>query len=213
MKKTTVNLLCILIIGILSCSIIVPGINISQAFIKGYNDGVDSEIVYTPVRVSYKVTDSEYFHPDKNIKSADGETYPFSSHSGILMVHDNKIPNWYFGVTLASFIAELVLFILLIVEFLQFIININHNRLFDHRNVKRLRRFGIYLIFIALLQCVLGICDDSVVNSLNISDSTVSLEASWGFPWGNLLIGMIALLMSQIWSIALEMKKEQDLTI
>lgn len=214
MKKTSINILCILIIAILAGSILVPGVAFIDGFTAGFNDAGTSTVEsHTPIRVQYNSPTKDMFRPDSTVKSQDGSEYAIAHRTGIILVPDEKIPSWYEAITCIFVLVEFILFIMLVVELIQFLININHNRIFDMRNVKRIRRFGIYLIIIAVLQCANGLTDVMVVYSFNIYSGTSPLTAIWTIPWSNLLIGMIALLLSQIWKMGLEMKKEQDLTI
>lgn len=213
MKKTSINILCIAIIAILAGSILVPGIALVDGFAAGFNSSDKTQETYTPVMVHYNASSEDMFRPDSEVFSADGTRYPITYRTGIILVPDNKIPVWYTSTTIVCISIELILFIMLVVELIQFLININHNRIFDIRNVKRLRRFGIYLILIAIFQSVNGLTDVISVYSLNISSENTPLTAIWSIPWGNLLLGLLALLLSQIWSMGLQMKKEQELTI
>lgn len=213
MKKTSINILCILILAILAGSILVPGIALVDGFTAGLNSSETTEVSYTPVMVHYNVSSKDMFRPDSAVYSTDGTRFPIVHRTGIILVPDNKIPGWYSATTIVCVSIEVILFIMLVVELIQFLININHNRIFDIRNVKRLRRFGIYLILIAFFQCINGLTDVMAVMSLSIISEHSPLTAIWTIPWSNLLIGLLALLLSQIWSMGLEMKKEQELTI
>lgn len=99
------------------------------------------------------------------------------------------------------------------IEFIKFIININKGYIFDNKNVKRLKRFSYYLISISVLKCVAGVIEDCLFSQLGLEMDGYSISSYWLLPWGTLLLGLLSLLMAQVWSRGIEMKEEQELTI
>ncbi len=55
--------------------------------------------------------------------------------------------------------------------------------------------------------------EDYMFSQLGFTIPGYQLSTFWTIPWGSLLMGLLAMLMAQIWSRGLEMKEEQELTI
>lgn len=107
---------------------------------------------------------------------------------------------------------QLILYIWAVVLFIRLIISINKSDIFNWRNVRRLRRMGIFLIVAfccTLISAYLGLCSVEEVFSLrgyelslsDVTDTTV------------LVLGICSLIVGEIFAIGLKMKEEQDLTI
>ena len=99
-----------------------------------------------------------------------------------------------------------------LVLFIRIVVAVNRSDIFNWRNVRRLRRLGILLIvgFVCvLLPEYLSLCSLREVFSLEAYDLTLSDSVKVN----NLLLGLIALIVAEIFAIGLKMKEEQDLTI
>ena len=99
-----------------------------------------------------------------------------------------------------------------LVLFIRIVVAVNRSDIFNWRNVRRLRRLGILLIvgFICvLLPEYLSLCSLREVFSLEAYDLTLTDSVKVT----NLLLGLIALIVAEVFAIGLKMKEEQDLTI
>lgn len=99
-----------------------------------------------------------------------------------------------------------------LVLFIRIVVSVNRSDIFNWRNVRRLRRLGILLIvgFVCvLLPEYLSLCSLREVFSLEAYDLTLSDSVKVT----NLLLGLISLIVAEIFAIGLKMKEEQDLTI
>ena len=99
-----------------------------------------------------------------------------------------------------------------LVLFIRIVVAVNRSDIFNWRNVRRLRRLGILLIvgFVCvLLPEYLSLCSLREVFSLEAYDLTLSDSVKVT----NLLLGLISLIVAEIFAIGLKMKEEQDLTI
>lgn len=229
MKKTYINALCILIIVILAGSILAPAFYLGNAFLAGWTSGMDQSGVssdelnkindnnsldaYVPIDICFNADLRTVISSQDSLMFDNGETYPLVLSRGTVMVPEEKWGMELSWLTLSLYILSFVLFVLLMIEFIKFIININKERIFVPKNVVRLRRFGWYLISIAGLRCAAGIIEDRMFSNLGLTLSGYDPSSYWAFPWGNLLIGLLALLMAQVWARGLEMKEENELTI
>jgi len=225
-KKTSINILCILIILTIGASIMAPAFKLSSIFISGFMAGwqqastsneasgsMNSIEDSLPLDVAFMPDASTVMHGKDCITFEDGNSYPVIYDRVALLVPDKEIPIYLSLTPTLLNLACFVLFIFLAIEFIRFIVNINKGLVFDIKNVKRLKRFSYYLISIAILRCAAGIIDDMTLSSFGLNLQGYSLSASWSFPWVSLILGLLALLMARIWERGIEMKEEQELTI
>lgn len=228
MKKTSINILCVLIIVILAGSVLTPAYYLGSVFFMGVRHGFYGEMSETaettglpgsydpsstvPVDVSFQ-PDFETMIKGNEIIMFGDDSYPTALTRATLMVPSEKWDNSLSWTAITLYVACFVLFILLLIQFIRFIVNINRGNIFVRGNVMRLRRFAWYLISIAVLKCIAGIIEDCMFSRLDIRLDGYTLSTYWTMPWGTLMLGLLALVMAQIWSRGLEMREEQDLTI
>ena len=114
---------------------------------------------------------------------------------------------------IGCYAAGVILFVCFVVAFVKFIININKGRIFVRKNIGLLRRIAWYLISVALLRCAGGIADDTMLSNMPVKLGAYEVTTYWTLPWSVLIIGLISLLMAEIWARGLQMREEQELTI
>lgn len=218
MKKTSINLLSILVIALLAVAYILPAINMLTTFVTGFSherteQSVEMYASSTPVETALLPSASVLNNPTDSLTFSNGETMPVVYQQAIVMAPDH---DFY----VKSFICEVVLTVISIVLYCfalwllgKFVININKSHIFESSNVKILNRFGICMLIIALLDCVSGFVQTQMVETAGLVRQGYDFAAVWEVPWGTFLIGAIALLLGQVWSLGLQMREEQDLTI
>ncbi|MBD5203247.1 MAG: DUF2975 domain-containing protein [Bacteroidales bacterium] len=220
MKRISINILCILIIGILSISVLLPGYYLGSSFAEGMRMGYrmadsreNADVNINPVEVYFEPSSELIVFPKDTITFDDGRRVPVIVKQATILEEDRDVsamPAWVSGIcTLLS----LVCLVLLIVEFVKFIININRGQIFVDANVRRLRRFGLYLLCIAFLGIVSGLAQESLVNSLELTLDGYRVSAYWSLPFSNILIGLLALLIAQVWSRGIMLEEELRLTV
>lgn len=220
MKKTSINLLCILIICILSGSVLFPayylGTTISEGFRAGWemaDRGDNREINFQSVEVYFQPTPECVIAPSDSIVSNDGVRYPMVVRQASVLTPTTSSTSVSLWITGISYVFSLVCCLLFIIEFVKFIMNINRGEVFVSINVKRLRRFSLYLMIMALLNIISGISQELLLSSLSISLEGYAVSAYWTIPWSNLLLALLALLIAQIWSRGIALEEEQQLTV
>lgn len=220
MKKTSINLLCILIICILSVSVLLPayylGARFTEGFVMGYEmAGTEAEVKteVSALDVYFEPSSELVIFPKDSITFDDGRRLPVVVKQASVIV-DRKClssaPIWISG---GCTVLSLVCFVLLLVEFVKFIVNINRGQIFVEANVKRLRRFSYCLITIALLGIISGVSQESLVSSMGLTLEGYKVSAYWVLPLGNLLFGLLALLVAQVWSQGIMLEEELRLTV
>lgn len=218
--KKTINTLCITIICVIAASVIMPTYQLGYYFGAGFQAGWNAESQEsllkdnTPLSLAF-IPDFDKLAnvPDTIIDNKSGDILPIALTQGALYVPDNKIPQWY---TIIAIICELGLIctaITLLVKFIRLIININKDKIFEHTNVKLLRHIGLMLLIITLIQLTLGVTGEIVVETLPYQFTGYTYGSYWQLPWSNLLLGLVSLLMAQIWHRGIKMREEQELTI
>lgn len=227
MNKISINLICALIIVILGASIAAPLFKIGNIFYAGFMEGFtsagngDSEIATelmayedsAPVDIEFVPDIPTMLAGNDSIAIGTSAKYPVILDRASVLVPEKELSSPLSWTTTIFYIVSLVLFILLMIEFIKFIININKGVIFDEKNVKRLTRFSYYLISIAILRCAVGIIEDIMISNINLEFKGYTISAYWSIPWSTLLLGLLALLMAKVWSRGLDMEKEQELTI
>lgn len=144
-----------------------------------------------------------------NEKSA---TYVPATYSSLLVSVETRPSTWNKITDKILVFLQLILYIWAVVLFVRLIISINKSDIFNWRNVRRLRRIGIFLIIAfccTLISAYLSMCNVEEVFSVRgyelslseVTDTTV------------LVLGICSLIVGEIFAIGLKMKEEQDLTI
>ena len=119
---------------------------------------------------------------------------------------------WQGVVTGLASLVSTVAIVWALVLFIRLVVSVNRSDIFNWRNVRRLRRLGVLLIvgFVCvLLPEYLSLCSLREVFALESYD----LILSDSVKVTNLLLGLIALIVAEVFAIGLKMKEEQDLTI
>lgn len=214
MKKISINALCIIIIAILATNILTTIWSGTMAFLDGWK-AADNKFVEQSIPLNIQVPRS----PDMRFVPTDTATldgdkvFPAIVKRATIFVPSHESPSQLRIFNSICMLGQLVLLMMLIAQFIKFIVNINKGLIFEYVNVVHLRRFGIYLILIALLQCAIGLCDDYSVRLMGLTNDGLPVTSGWSMPWTDFLFGCLALLMAQIWTRGLRMREEQDLTI
>ncbi len=202
---------------------------LGEAFFAGMKDGYDQTTAVpinektqktstapterNMVDISFEPNFSTMLRGTDSLTFTNGERYQTIMTRSMIMVPKEKYSSGYSWGVNVLYITCLVLYVLLLVQFIRFIININNGNIFDKKNVTRLRRFALYLISISVLKCIAGLIEDSMLSGLSLSLEGYTLSAYWEIPWDTMLLGLLALLMAQVWSYGLQLKEDQALTI
>ena len=55
--------------------------------------------------------------------------------------------------------------------------------------------------------------EDYMLSNLSLNLDGYTISSYWELPWDTMLLGLLALLMAQVWSYGLQLKEDQALTI
>ena len=97
------------------------------------------------------------------------------------------------------------------VLFIQLIVAINKSDIFNWKNVRRLRWLGVALLLNFLSEAVPALMNDYELSSV-FSLSGYSMETSIDSVM-LVILGLVSLIVGEVFAIGLKMKEEQDLTI
>lgn len=204
--KVSINLLCVLIISIVVVSTV---LNMSALAI-GFSHGAGNvEATDLPMQVSLM---PQVALPDTITNDA-GDKIPVAVERGAVFVPFDKVS---VGVAISSAIANLLIiiaFIFLLFYLVKFIIGVNKGLIFVERNVKLLRKIGVCLLVTAIAQFASTCLDLSVINDTYIFPAKYSSNLIMSFSWADLVLGLVAFLMAEIWKGGLILQKESELTV
>jgi hypothetical protein len=110
-------------------------------------------------------------------------------------------------------VVLLVICIYIIFQFIKFIIDINHDIIFDRRSVRRLRKIGFSCLIMALLSCAVTIMDVYPVTEVFGLKGSDLLLIDWTSFSDDFIDGLLCLIFAEIFAIGLKLKEEQELTI
>lgn len=225
--KRKINIICVLILAVIIYSSLS-----SLLFIMGYGVRSGLQVGMKSDDVSYDLTSLgiDYaFIPEQQTFIAGADTLVLSSgqkvrfipssgyilKDGVQPCHQKSFSSDYILVLITSlvYIVVFVLCILALVDFIRFIVEINRNRIFEYRNVRFLNRVGVYMLVVAALLIISGVVREFVQAPYIPELSGYEVAINWSIPVSEILIGLLALLMGQIWLRAITIKEEQELTI
>lgn len=219
--KKIVNILCVIILIILVTMLALSVCSFGMGFGKGVSasddmfnsgDAYGMENVY----MSPDTEKSNSFFPD-SLELSDGEKIPMIVQHAIVCPPEMETDHGKFFnpliVNTILILTYLAFMVVVVVKFIKFIININKDRIFVVKNVRLIKQMGIWLLVAAAVYIVYGILGDIRLAGLHLSPRNYVITADWNVPWSNIILGLLALLISEIWKMAFKMKEEQELTI
>ena len=182
-----------------------------DGFNKGYGETYFAESYYgTPVSLTpytnTTVPDSIYNTKTKSYTPA------YISKIGLVIdgnIKESSVNKWI--VYLFQGVEDILLF-LAILYFIRFIVKVNKNEIFSHRNILRLRIISGLLVASFIFSSIAAFCLNSTINN-GFAMANYEIFYSSRFNIIPLLLGLVSLLAAQIFEMALRMKEEQELTI
>lgn len=154
--------------------------------------------------------------PD-SIKNLSNNSYvPYRSHYVKARVAFDKASLKKIGVYRAIEIAlSVISFILMIyipILFFKFVFSLMDGVIFDHKNIKRLRRLGYVLLTFYASYFAADWCAAKINKLLfQFENYSISMSGEANFIW--VLLGIVVLLCAEILSRGYKLQEEQELTI
>lgn len=223
--KRRLNILCLIVMLVLSYSVLEHGYNYFLGVKAGVNAGVEvtekgskqedlqklmNMKLISLMPHSFSVSNGAFFQ-DSVYNEKSGKYVPAVYSSMAVSVDNPSARTSAFMSSLLS-LFQLGLYIWAIVLFIRLIISINKSDIFNWRNVRRLRYMGAALILgfsCLFLMAYLNYRSATEVFSLRGYDLIFSDLVDITM----LVLGLCSLIVGEVFAIGLKMKEEQDLTI
>lgn len=216
--KTRLNIFCALILLCLSCSIMQVGYFFVAGFQAGYKS-VPGEMEVEATRIANMKTvdmipnlmDHAHLMQDSILNEKTGQYIP-ALYSLMAVSVKTETPIWQYGAR--TFLSFLLIgcYVGAIYFFIRLIVAVNKEEIFNWNNVHRLRKLGIMLILCYICNFGAGYLSYYDISQA-FNSSLYSYNAIQAGQASTLVLGLVALLVAEIFAIGLRMKEEQDLTI
>lgn len=227
--KKRLNILCLLVVLVLGYSVFESayqvGLGMAQGMRAGFEEGYEagkkgekldlnkrnSMANVMNVKVVGLLPDVQHLFNDSILNEKTGKYVP-AMYTQVLVSVDSK-PSMGQMLTLTlSSIMNLFAGLVAVVIFVFLIISINKSDIFNWKNVYRLRWLGSVLIFSFLCTAIPTLMTSYLLSDV-FSVKGYSLHLSDLVSITNLVLGLSALIVGEVFAIGLRMKEEQELTI
>lgn len=210
--KKKLNLLCTLVFIVLICSLAESIYATAWGAIQGGKAGTHIKAEkFLHMHVINVFPDNLIHSRDSLYNALTDQKLPFWYTQAAVTINDDKaITSSLIQITLSYVV--IICAILAIIQFIKFIRNINRSEIFSWQNVKLLRKLGIYLLIMFIVNLATSIQSTWQVSQIL---SIPEYSYNWLQPLSesSLLLGVLAFVFAEIFAIGLKMKEEQDLTI
>ena len=216
--KKQLNIICVLIFLVVGLSLVPSTYMMCKGFMDGFNYGMSqakethedsSEEILTPVGINLWPK-SLIGSADQVLNQKDQKMYQTTFLKLMVWIKPQDAGVMRYAGWLS--IAGLFFVILAVMHFYKLINAINKEVIFDWINVRRLNKIGYYLLIsFAMMQAYLFLTYLTVNRVIELKGYNLNYWCD--FQSMNLILGLIALLISRIFAIGLRMKEEQELTI
>ncbi|MEG1563020.1 MAG: DUF2975 domain-containing protein [Bacteroides sp.] len=222
--KRRLNLFCLLVMLVLGYSVLESSYYVGCGLVSGFKSGRNiTKKSGSPEKLQLKIDQfSELkgvalfpidpMNLKDSIYNEKSGTFVPVIHSQLLVSVKAKPNFWINLIKNASPFLEFITLILALVLFVKLIISINKSDIFNWKNVRRLRKLGALLI-LTFFFSALSICIMTYQLSESFSLKGYSFNTSELIPTLTLILGLISLIVAEVFAIGLRIKEEQDLTI
>lgn len=217
--KRRLNILSILVFIVLGLSLYTTGYQFGTGMKAGMTlvekqyeelDMHEDSMFVGNFRIVNIVPTVALLKPDTVINAQTGEKVPAMYKQ--MAVRVGKDVNYsYLIISSSCSLLNIVLTISALVIFIQLILSINKSRIFEWKNVRRLRWLGSLLI-VSFICCLIP----KTVNYWGLKEIFAIdkyIVAPFALQMTDLLLGLGCLIVAETFAIGLKMKEEQELTI
>lgn len=205
--KTRMNILCLLVFLLMGFS----AIETAYYFTIGLKAGADPSPVMRNLEYVAVLPDDMTLFSDSvyNVKS---HSYVPATFSHMLISMECPESLWEQIARGLMGLAAFGCFLQAALYFLRLVIAINRSEIFSWNNVHRLRKVGTLLLLGFLLQWAqLWLLFHRLDDVFAMQGYSLSLREA--ITLSNLLLGLVALIVAEVFAIGLKLKEEQELTI
>ncbi len=226
--KRRLNILCSLVVLVLSLSVLQTIYFLGHAFVDGVNAGYEntqtksmlgnntgSKVPDLDIMAhmrSIAVVPNEYSNVNDSIYNVVSNSY-VPAHFEQVMVSIPTSPSIVLNVVeyLMHF-GTLITALMAFVWFVKLIAKINKGDIFSWDNVQRLRQLGVILILNFLFNFVPTLMDMIFLSHM-FAMSNYKLMFSDMFLTINLVLGLLSMIVAQVFAMGLRLQEEHELTI
>jgi len=156
---------------------------------------------------------AKFTKPTTLLDAQSGEWLPARIYMALIEAPSKEKSGWF--IVLWSFLGAVFAFagvIMWIFNFMKFIFAVHKSIIFEWINVKRFRRIGIgFIIQFAGSTFLRFVTINNALKAIKLAD--YNIVQNHFYDGGSLLLGMIALLLAEVFAVGLRLKEEQELTI
>ena len=218
--KRSLNILTVLVLLVLCFSVFEYVSVVSSAFIDGVNVGYSAvekaqnaqvEVAGAHMK-AISLTPRMYGAYTDSVYNEVANAY-VPAHLGKIAIElDNEMGTGLNVLQTICVFASFIAQILAIIWFIKLIVAINRGHVFSWMNVKRLRKLGFVLILAFICAAI-----PHIINIYNISDyfslSGYTINYTDLVSTINLILGLISLIVAQVFAMGLKLQEDQELTI
>ena len=215
--KRRLNILCVLVILVLSYSVFQNIYNNSGAFVDGVKAGweaADNSTEFSTVPEylggATLIPDNFAIMTDSIFNEKTGKYTKAHIHE-VTVALDQK-SNTLYNVAIIAYFLEQIALILAIIWFIKVIIQINKAHIFSWKNVKLLRKLG-WVLIINFVLSVIPIISNAidVLNGFSTPGYKIYLYDTVSYL--TLTLGLVTLIIAEAFAMGLRLTQEQELTI
>ena len=217
--KKRLNILCLLVILVMGYSLVESAYwfsyGLKSSVNAGWNAGKKNDPTeiekFANVKPIALVPDDFLLLTDSVLNEKTGKYVPMTYSQMIVSIKAE--PNlWQLSLMTTMSIISPFIVLTAVIIFILLIVSINKSDIFNWRNVYRLRWLGGMLIF-SFICSVVPMCITSNLLSNVFAVKGYTLNLSEFISITNLVLGLSALIVGEVFAIGLRMKEEQELTI
>ena len=213
--KRRLNILCLVVMLVLSYSVLEQGYYIFLGAKMGAQTGLElgkkgSDIAAYKELIPSSMESFDFFRD--SVYNEKSRSYVPAAYSSLMVSVDSHDS---VGKVVAKYLLiylHLGFSLWAVVLFIRLIISINKSDIFNWRNVRRLRRLGMALVVSFCCTFASSYLDFIGINTV-FSLHGYELSLSELVSTTTLVLGLCSLIVGEVFAIGLKMKEEQDLTI
>lgn len=211
--KRRLNILCLLVFLVFCYSVFNMGRDFGHGFSEGMkishsgNQSVEQAINF---RIATLMPKDFSSFKDSVYNEKTGSYVPVAYTQMVTNVKVDR-STWMMVAQVISGLLAVFAIIASTVLFIQLIVAINKSDIFNWKNVRRLRWLGVALLLNFISEAVPALMNDYELSSV-FSLSGYSMETSIDSVM-LVILGLVSLIVGEVFAIGLKIKEEQDLTI
>ena len=188
--------------------------DVVEGFVEGQNMARDMHGDKTPFTSVFLTMrpDGIGQYPDSLYNNASGKYMPAQYRQVVVKVKDHAYTGWHIALYTIMALFALISIVVMAVCFLKLVYAINKSRIFDWKNVLKLRMIGIAMLVFFVSDAIISY----MVYYMNVAQIDIKgyiVQSTGMSDFSLLLPALIILLIAEIFAMGLRLKEEQDLTI